>query len=407
VTILVTNVAYTIGDVAPGGWYNAGDFGDGDIENNDVNTIFYASVGLRVPDAYSDVFDAMDVFPQDAPGFVGGDGQIRYLDWQVAFDRALRLSTNNWVRAWSSDGNRTNNVTQLTSGAVAQVAGAQTPPGQVWLRQAKVGAVAGTNGSPGSTVTIPVYLRVITGADVNGMEFQADVTPNDPATPPLTQTLQFIAAPGIEAPNPVSFVPSQAGYGWSLGTLSAPSLSSNQIGWLQVTIPTNATPGQSYTVSFANADGSPDLNTEYDFETCHTVINVGYAPAPTPDGISDDWKIHFFGSVNNPLADANADPDGDGSPNWEEYLNGTDPTSAASHLHLIPGALRTNSSQKVLPFQWLSAPGKIYAVERTSSLSSPNWSPVSTLTGDGYVHEYDETNLGGAAVFYRVRVTAP
>jgi hypothetical protein len=254
---------------------------------------------------------------------------------------------------------------------------------------------------------VPVYLRVITGASVSGMEFRALVTPNDDTTPALTQTLQFIPAPGIAAPLSSSFNPGELGCGWSLGSFSAPAASSNQVGWLQVTIPANATAGESYTVTFTNADGSPDLNTEYDFETCSTVINVGYTPAPTPDGISDDWKIHFFGSVSNPLADANADPDGDGSPNWQEYLNGTDPTSANSCLHLIPGTTQTSSTNRFIPFQWLSAPGKVYVVERTSSLAAPGWSTVYTLTGDGYQHEYDETNLAGTAVFYRVRVTTP
>jgi hypothetical protein len=418
-TILVTNVAYTVGSVDPGSWYNAGDFGNGNLANNDVNTIFYTSVGLHVPDAYSDVFNAMDAFPVDGPGFVGGDGQIRFLDWQVIFDRSLRLDTNNYVRAWSSGGMRTNNITQLITPAVESAAtAAQSPPGQVWYKQAKIGAAWGTNGAPGSIANIPVYLRVITGANVSGMEFRAIVSPNNDVTPGVAQTLQFIPAAGIPVPtgleSDISNQDSEISCGWPFGSFAASALSSNLLGWLEVPIPANATPGESYTVHFANVDGAPapySVNnaeyTEYNFESCSAVINVGNAPAPTPDGISDEWKIQFFGSVNNPLAAANADPDGDGSPNWQEYLNGTDPTSAASYLHLIPGTVQTNSAQPFIPFQWLSAPGKIYAVERASSLASPNWSTVLTLTGDGYQHQYNETNLISTAAFYRVLVTAP
>jgi hypothetical protein len=337
----------------------------------------------------------------------------------VAFDRSLRLDTNNYAREWSAGGQRISNTTQLITPAVESAAvSAQTPPGQVWYKQAKIGAAWGTNGEPGSIVNVPVYLRVITGANVSGMEFRAIVSPNDDVTPGMTQTIQFVPAGGVLTPtgleSDISNRDSEISCGWPLGSFNASALSSNLIGWLEVPIPAGAAPGESYTVHFANADGSPapdSVNnseyTEYDFETCSAIINVGIAPAPAPDGISDEWKINFFGSVNSPLASANADPDGDGSPNWLEYLNGTDPTSGGSFLHLIPGAAQNGNSQKFVPFQWLSAPGKIYAVQRNASLTGPGWSTVLTLTGDGYQHEYDETNLANTAVFYRVLVTAP
>ncbi|MFM2296170.1 MAG: hypothetical protein RLZZ350_2583 [Verrucomicrobiota bacterium] len=399
-TITVTNVSYIVGDCAGAGWYNAGDFGDGNLANNDVNTIFYASLGLRVPDAFSDAFDCMDAFPEDALGFVGGDGQIRFLDWQIISDRSLRLQTNNWRRAWDSGGFRTNNSATLVVPPFARPA--PTPPGQVWYRQAAVGAASSVSGLPGSTVDVPVFAKVISGASLAGLQFRAVVMP-DAGAPALNAQVQFIAAANLPGPATPSVDLSQISCGWSLNTINLPASSSNYLGRVRFTIPANAQVGQSYTVTFANADGSPNFATQYDFETRRLSVRVGSTPAPAPDGISDEWKINFFGSVLSPLADPAADPDGDGSSNAEEFLNGTNPMSRASKLKLSPAALRTVGGQKQLPLQWLSAPGKIYSVERATSLGD-NWSSIATVTGSGYVQESVETNLNPVAQFYRVRV---
>ena len=75
------------------------------------------------------------------------------------------------------------------------------PPGLVWYRQAKLsdGQVVGV--PAGNTVNVQVYVRVINGADLAGLEFRAIVTSNG-AAPALNQTVQFIAAAGIT--NPIS-----------------------------------------------------------------------------------------------------------------------------------------------------------------------------------------------------------
>ena len=258
------------------------------------------------------------------------------------------------------------------------------------------------NAAAGGTVNVPVFVKVVPGASLAGLQFRAIVTPGN-AAPALTQNLQFISADGVTAPVTQSFRPGEIAVGWSLATVNYPAQSSNIVGWLRFAMPALAQAGQTYTVTFANTDGAPDRFTQYDFETRHAVIGVGTA-ASGSDFISDEWKLHFFGSLASAQADPNADPDGDGSPNWEEFLNGTAPDNALSKLKLAADPVQTVGKQKQLPLRWLSAPGKIYAVERTTSLTAPAWSNAGNITGDGYEQQFTETNLGSGGMFYRVRV---
>lgn len=403
--ITVTNLSYRVGDTSPGGWYNAGDFGNGNLDNADVNNAFNAAAGIRLPFAFSDAFDAMDAFPEDTAGTVGGDGQIRFLDWQIILLRALRLNTNptigvsttNWSRMWSG-GVRTTTMTNLITPAALRPA-ALTPPGEVWHRQAALGALPLENVVPGTTVNVPVFARVAPGAALAGLQFRALVSPADGA-PVLAQQAQFI--PSLPNSTIQSAGINAVVSAWNLGQLAMPATSSNLLGFVRFTVPASAAAGSSYAVSFANADGSPDFFTQYNFETRGATIWVGRtAPAP-PSVISDDWKTAFFGSATDANAADLADPDGDGVVNALEYFAGTDPTSAASRVQLAPGGWRNGGRD--VAFQLLSAPGKLYVLESSTNLGSPNWTPVVTNLGDGNVKEFIETVTPGGPRYYRLRV---
>jgi len=403
-TITVTNFAYRVGDTSPRGWYNAGDFGDGNLDNADVNNAFAAAAGLRLPFAFSDAFDAMDAFPEDAPGTVGGDGQIRFLDWQIILLRSLRLNTNpalnvsptNWLRFWSG-GARTNGTTSLVPAALQPAS--IPPPGLVWFRQAALGAMPLENVPAGATVNVPVFARVARVASLAGLHFRAVVTPADGA-PALNQTPQFIALNQLLTPGSVLSLGSEVAAGWNVGQLALPALSSNVLGFVRFTVPASAPTGSRYQVSFATADGSPDFTTQYDFETRGASVWVQRAAATPPSLISDEWKTSFFGDATSPLADDLADPDADGVPNVLEYFAGTNPTQSGSRVQLAPG--RRNGGQD-LAFQLLSAPGKLYVLEGNSNLLNPNWLPIATNLGDGQVQEFIQSNPGSLR-FYRLRV---
>ena len=66
-------------------------------------------------------------------------------------------------------------------------------------------------------------------------------------------------------------------------------------------------------------------------ETRSASVTVG-GPAVPASICSDDWKLHFFDSLTDPRAADTADPDGDGMPNWMEFLAGTSPIDPTSKL---------------------------------------------------------------------------
>jgi hypothetical protein len=409
-TITVQSISYIVGDTASAAWYNAGDFGNGDLDNSDVNNVFFASLGVRLPYNFTDAFDAMDAYPEDTAGTVGGDHQIRFLDWQVILLRSLRLngnpglgvSTNNWSRGWGAGGTRTNGTTALTGPRSATKIPASVPPGNIWLRQALIGAKTLGDAAPGEIIDVPVFVRVAAGARISGMQFRAVVTPSA-SSAPLDSTVHFIAALGGGLA-PVSFSSNQVGCAWNLGSLSLSGQSSNIVGAVRFRVPFGASPDDCYRVQIVNADGAPDLSTQYDFETIAGCVFVGSPASDTGDPISDDWKIQFFGSVDSPLAAPDADPDGDGVPNIVEYLAGTDPTNASSCPRVNATGISTGGNRGGISLQLLTAPGKFYIIERSLSLIPPQWIPVATNLGDGFTAEIVPNNSPGDAGFYRVRV---
>jgi hypothetical protein len=399
-TILVTNLLYAVGDSAAAAWYNAGDFGNGNLDNADVNNAFYAAAGLRLPYPFSDVFDSMDAYPEDEPGFVGGDGEIRFLDWQVILARSLRQvpyagGTNNWQRAWAFGGNRTNNVFTLP-----MVLGPTLPLQAPWNRQALLAALPVGYAVPGGTVDVPVFVKTADGATLSGLQFRCVVTPEN-GGPALNSAPTFLPAGGLSVPRQQSFRAGETAAGWDLGSFNFGPRTSNFLGVVRFTCPGGAQAGHTYTVAFANADGAPDLQTPYTFETRRATVVVGAPAPPQNDPTSDDWKLHFFGSLTAPDAAPNADPDLDGVPNWAEYVAGTSPTDAASRLQ-FQTIERVAGGQAQVALRWLTAPGKAYEVLASGSPAGP-WSVLATVSGDGHVIELDVPTPNGAQ-FYRLRV---
>ncbi len=397
--LVISNRVYFVGDSAPANGYNAGEFGNGALDNADVNNAFYASVNIRPPFSFSDAYNAMDVYPE----FTGltGDGFITYLDWQTILQRSLGVDTNDWVRFWSEGGVLENsNVVWRPNGPPVKLNLPRSAPGTEWLREAVVSARSVT--TPFGQCSMPVYVNVQPGSSLSGLQFRAIVAPNGSA--PAPGVAWFTPAPGVPAPLQLTGLsPSDLVCGWSLGAFPAGLRGSNYLGTLNYSIPGSAHIGQSYSVHFVGVDGAPNLSTFYQMESFPATAMIGAPVPPATSKTSDEWKIFFFGSVTNSLAADDVDADGDGLSNYQEYLAGTNPTNALSRLQFSSSGFTANATRAV-KFSWLTAPNKTYVLETRAALGAGNWAAVSAYLGDGNVFSATITNYSGSPRFYRLRL---
>jgi hypothetical protein len=67
-----------------------------------------------------------------------------------------------------------------------------------------------------------------------------------------------------------------------------------------------------------------------------------------------------------------ADSDGDGLPDYAEFIAGTDPTNAASKLVFVGARVQTTAA---IEFQWSAVPGHSYQLLSSDNLVT--WAPVT------------------------------
>jgi hypothetical protein len=119
------------------------------------------------------------------------------------------------------------------------------------------------------------------------------------------------------------------------------------------------------------------------------------------NGINDDWEVQYFGYIGvNP----NADADGDGMSNYQEYLAGTNPTNGASNLRVTSLAVTGND----VAVNWTTVGGKSYVLQ-TSSVPGgfSDFTPVIAIPGTGEaVTNYLDQNarVNWPLRVYRVRL---
>jgi hypothetical protein len=452
---------YLVGDVYPFRWFNAGDFGSGDLVTNgssDAAQVFEAAVyGLNSPPAGSDFFDAMDsagsfgVKDQDPADpnygyftnagpltvtqednlFAGdyttmnqmafGDGKLDVCDVYVTFLRSEFPGLTWYSRFWNN-GVRvadTNFVVNPVSQVVSKV---QTVPASSGSTAQPMVGVSSTTlpqvnftatdeqGTPGQAqqISVPITANIVGSYPVRALMLNLSVVPLD-GSPALTTHISFTPNPALGQPTP-GFTDTR-GYGnyaaaWlpTNGIAGTAGLSGSNavLGTLSVTIPASATASSAYAIHFDHASASPNGVVPFPKATLTGLITLSSRTNSSyGDGIPDSWRLRWFGTVNNYLSLSNACPSGDGVNNWMKYAAGVDPNTANDFPSTSP--VTPTPSGSTMAIHWPSVSGKQYVIMRSSSLFSGSWTAIGTNTGTGTDMEFDDNSASGVN-FYRVQI---
>ena len=140
---------------------------------------------------------------------------------------------------------------------------------------------------------------------------------------------------------------------------------------------TNATPGE-YNVTFSTVPYYlPPAAQTNTLPPGGTIAFVGTYTFPdiNTNQMSDTWEMQFFGNLS-PTRNLLTDTDGDGFPDYAEFIAGTNPGLTNSFLRLMPPVPEAGGQLRI---QWFSIPGRAYQVQATTNLAV--WNPVS-----GWIH---------------------
>ncbi len=434
--ITVGTPMYLVGDAAPFHWLNAGDFGNGNLNNSDVMQVFQSAILLNdMPPANSDLYLGMDSAGRlgvyDGPNqyytegafsdpdsvtngsdltidqLAFGDGDLDVRDVFVTFRRSLDPSLKWFIRYWTNNqfvavetpnlAYNSNSPFMLGLSAKA-VAKANSLP--VSYQSSSVSFTAGdVVAAAGQTVPVPISANVLGGHPLRVLGLNLTVRPLD-GSPEITQPVQFSPSAGLGLPTiPASKHAANFSGAWLDAGIAGLSGNSS-LGNLTVTLPASCPANAAYAIRFEHVSASPNGVVAFPKHVWSGLLTLSDRSGSTAnDGIPDSWRLRFFGTIHNLLSAAGADADGDGANNWQEFKAGTNPNDAASVLRLRS---HRGSTQDCV-IRWPSAPNKQYVVERAASLDALTWTCISTNAGTGADIEFHDNSGGPVLRFYRVR----
>ncbi|MDE3068942.1 MAG: chitobiase/beta-hexosaminidase C-terminal domain-containing protein, partial [Verrucomicrobiota bacterium] len=437
--IVIGTRKYIAGDCAPFRWFNAGDFGNTNLDNADVEQVFQSAIySLNYPPPGSDFFDSMDscgTFGVTSSGqgyytadtsltasnedllFDGndttinqiafGDGKLDVCDVYVTFRRSLDPGLWWWRRYYTNGvlvAEPVPNTNYVTGGVVA--APADNPQPQINTSSTNSPqvnfAATDVQGSAGQTVQIPITANILGSYPLRLLMLNLTVVPLD-GSPPLTAPISFSPNPALGTP---ALADSTGNDNYAAAWLNSAiaGLTGNvTVGTLTVTIPTSATSLSAYAVHFDHASASPNGLASFPKQTLTGLITLSSRANSTyNDGIPDSWRLRWFGTVYNLLSVSNACPSGDGVNNWQKYVAGVDPNLPNDFPSLH--AATPLPSGTTAAISWPSVAERNYVIERSATLFPADWTPVATNSGTGTDMEFDDS-ITGNVYFYRVRIS--
>jgi CubicO group peptidase (beta-lactamase class C family) len=278
-----------------------------------------------------------------------------------------------------------------------------------------VSSVMGSNSPP----TVPIqyggfnlssgdsaFAWLATAADLARFSSSFDVQTNSPLLPS-----DLITSMWSQPPELVGSPPTYYGAGWWVRPLDGGAYNIWHFGYGPGAFSeiVRRADGFCWAVLFNRWDWTGIVPSYYDidFEMNAAINSVTAWPTndlfdANGDGLPDAWQIHYFGSTSSPVAAPSADPDGDGANNLNEFINLTDPTNATSAEKLQANPDPQNPGNPVL--SWFATRGRLYTIESTPDLLSPNWQGLvgaTDIVGDSTMRFI--TNSVSGTGFYRVR----
>ena len=381
--IEVRNHSYLVGDVSPSTSFNAEGisqgpgsltgFGDGKLDNADANSVLLATFGIKSPPYLSDLFDAMDAFPSDGE-VLGGDGQIRFLDWQVILLRSLGFDGALWSRIRTSNGFRTPFLTlgqQSTSKQRSLAAKAVADPKRIWDKDVMISSERVPVVDPSIPIEIPIYLDVRAGRTVHGLMFKAELV----GLPAGVEPPIFLPRADLSAGRTVSVIDglqsNQVAVAWS--TLDGVTLPEGKQPLGKIVITPHLALIQFFydrekiKVTFPVFEAVPDDQTQYEIERRSEYVAIHYLVLPKEVPFSDDWTTNFFAKTGI-IPTANGDDDLDGVSNADEFAAGTNPVDF--RLKVV------RNWDSAVELTWLQVNRRGVVLESSPSISE-GWLPVS------------------------------